>query len=76
MITKTKVRKIGNSYGILLSKGALQSLRVKEGDTVYLTEAPDDSLRLSSGDPGFEEKMKIAREFMERYQNTLRELAK
>lgn len=76
MISKSKIRKIGNSYGIILSKEALQALRVKEGDAVYLTEAPDDSLRLSSGDPGFEEKMKIAREFMDRYPNTLRELAK
>ena len=76
MITKTKVRKIGNSYGIILSKEALQALRVQEGDALYLTEAPDDSLRLSTGDPEFERKMKIAEEFMDRYQNALRELAK
>jgi putative addiction module antidote len=76
MINKTKIRKIGNSYGILLSKEALQALHVKEGDAVYLTEAPESSLRLSAGDPGFEEKMKIAESFMDRYQNTLRELAK
>jgi putative addiction module antidote len=76
MINKTKVRKIGNSYGIILSKEALQALRVKEGDAVYLTEAPESSLRLTAGDPGFEEKMRIAEEFMDRYQNALRELAR
>lgn len=76
MITKTKIRKIGNSYGIILSKEALQTLRVQEGDTVYLTEAPESSLRISGGDPGFAEKMKIADKFMDRYQNALRELAK
>ena len=76
MITKTKIRKIGNSYGIILSKEALQTLRVQEGDAVYLTEAPESSLRITGGDPGFEEKMKIARKGMLRYLNTLRELAK
>jgi len=76
MSSKTKIRKIGNSYGILLPKEALQQLRVKEGDTVYLTESPESSLRLSSGEPGFEEKMKIAERGMLQYQNALRELAK
>ena len=76
MISKTKIRKIGNSYGIILSKEALQALRVKEGDAVYLTEAPDDSLRLSTGDENFETQMEIAKGFMDRYQNALRELAK
>lgn len=73
---KTKVRKIGNSYGIILPKEALQQLRVKEGDALYLTEAPDSSLRVTGGEPGFEEKMKIAESLMDRYQNALRELAK
>lgn len=76
MINKTKIRKIGNSYGIILSKEALQALRVQEGDAVYLTEAPDSSLRVTTADPGFEEKMEMAKEFMDRYQNALRELAK
>lgn len=73
---KTTVRKIGNSYGIILPKEALQQLQVKEGDALYLTEAPDASLRLSGGDPEFEAKMKIAERGMLQYQNALRELAK
>jgi putative addiction module antidote len=76
MNVKTKVRKIGNSYGIILTKEVLQQLRVKEGDELYLTEAPDSSVRVSSGGVGFEEKMRIAREGMDRYKNALRELAK
>ena len=76
MNTKTKVRKIGNSYGIILTKEVLQQLRVKEGDELYLTEAPDSSVRVSSGGVGFEEKMRIAEDIMDRYQNALRELAK
>jgi putative addiction module antidote len=76
MHTKTKVRKIGNSYGILLSKEALQLLRVKEGDTLYLTEAPNSSVHLTSGDMSFDRKMQIAERGMKQYQNALRELAK
>lgn len=76
MNAKTKVRKIGNSYGILLSREALQALRVKEGDTLYLTEAPNNALQLSAGDASFERKMEIAERLMDRYQNALRELAK
>ncbi len=76
MISKTKIRKIGNSYGIILSKEALQALRVQEGDAVYLSEAPESSLRITGSDPDFEEKMEMAKKFMDRYQNALRELAK
>lgn len=76
MNAKTKVRKIGNSYGIILSKEALQVLRVKEGDTLYLTEAPNSSVQLTGGDMTFERKMEIAERGMKQYQNALRELAK
>lgn len=73
---KTKVRKIGNSYGIVLPKAALQAMKVKEGDVLYLTESPENSLRVSGGRDGFSEKMEIARSLMGRYRNALRELAK
>lgn len=73
---KTKLRKIGNSYGIILPKEALHALRVKEGDTLYLTEAPEASLRITPGNAGVEEKSVIARDLMRRYRNALRELAK
>ena len=76
MTMKTKVRKIGNSYGILLPKAALQAMKVKEGDTLYLTEAPEDSLRVMGDNKGFEDKRRIAHRLMDRYQNALRELAK
>lgn len=76
MNIKTKVRKIGNSQGILLPKEALQQLQVKEGDAIYLTKAPDNALRISTGDPAFERKMAIAERGMRQYENALRELAK
>lgn len=76
MTMKTKVRKIGNSYGIVLPKEALQAMMVKEGSTLYLTEAPECSLQITPERPGFEEKMKVAEDLMQRYRNALRELAK
>ena len=76
MTMETKIRKIGNSLGIVLPKEALQAMKVKEGATLYLTEAPESSLRVTPERPGFEEKAKAAQDLMHRYRNALRELAK
>jgi putative addiction module antidote len=76
MTMKTKVRKIGNSYGIVLPKEALQAMMVKEGSTLYLTEAPESSLQITPEKPGFEEMMAIAEKGMKKYRNALRQLAK
>jgi len=76
MPIKTKVRKIGNSYGIVLPKEALQALKVEEGANLYLTEAPNHTLNINPERPGFDEIMQVAEEGMQRYRNTMRELAK
>jgi putative addiction module antidote len=76
MTIEAKVRKIGNSLGIVLSKEALQALKVGEGVVLYLTEGAENSLRVSGGRPGFHEIMKLAEDGMNRYRNALRELAK
>ena len=76
MPIETKIRKIGNSYGIVLSKEALHTLKVEEGATVYLTEAPNNTLNINPERPGFNEKMRMAEDLMRRYRNTNRELAK
>jgi putative addiction module antidote len=76
MAIETKVRRIGNSLGIVLPKEALQALKVQEGDVLFLTEAPEGSLRVTPEKPGFQDVMKIAEEGMNRYRNALRELAK
>jgi hypothetical protein len=41
-----------------------------------LTEAPGGAFRITPYDPAFEEAMTVAEEFMGRYKNALRELAK
>jgi putative addiction module antidote len=74
-MVKTTVRKIGNSYGVILPARALQALHVSEGDELFLTEAPE-GLRITAYDPDFDETMKVAEGVMRRYKNALRELAK
>jgi putative addiction module antidote len=76
MIAQSKIRKIGNSLGIVLPKEALQQMNAEEGTIVHLTESPECSLRITPERPGFKEKMEIAESLMRRYRNALRELAK
>ena len=71
-----KVHKVGNSLSLRLPKDAANTLRVGEGDVVYLTETTDGGYRITSFDPEFERQMDLAEEGMRRYRNALRELAK
>ncbi|MEM7651602.1 MAG: AbrB/MazE/SpoVT family DNA-binding domain-containing protein [Pseudomonadota bacterium] len=70
-----KLRKIGNSVGVVFPKEALAKLHAEAGDTVFLSETPD-GFRLTAHDPEFEKQMEIAEEGMKSYRNTLRVLAK
>ncbi len=74
-MVKLTIRRVGNSLGVTLPAEAIKALRVSEGDAVYLTETPD-GFQLVAHDPDFEEQMQVAEDFMRRYRNTLRELAK
>lgn len=74
-MVKLTVRKVGNSLGLTLPAEAAKALRVKEGDALYLTETPE-GYQLVAHDPDFEKTMMAAEDFMSRYRNALRELAK
>jgi len=76
MAIEVKLRKIGNSYGVVLPKEALKHLNVEEGQSLYLTEAPEGSYRLNPADPEFSKSMEVFADLNRRYRNTLRELAK
>jgi putative addiction module antidote len=76
MAIELKVRKVGNSLGVVLPKEALARLQVEEGQTVYLTETPEGSYRVTSGNPEFARQMTVAGDVVRRYRNALRELAK
>ena len=51
-------------------------LGVEKGDTLYLTEAPGGSYRLTPYDPEFERQMALAEEVMHDDREVLRVLAK
>jgi putative addiction module antidote len=76
MIHELKLRKIGNSVGMVLPKEALSYLKVGEGDTLSVTESADGSLRLSPTTAEVTRQMSVVQDLMKRYRNTLRELAK
>jgi putative addiction module antidote len=71
-----KVRKFGNSLGVVLPRDVINRLRTSDGQPLYLLESPDGSYQLTQYDPEFEKKMSKADDIMQRYRNTLEELAK
>ena len=71
-----KVRKVGNSLGVVLPKEVISRLRTGEGEDVFLLEGPNNTYRITPFDPAFEKKMEKAEEIMARYRNTLHVLAK
>lgn len=74
-MNELKVRKVGNSLGIILPKEVVHRLRATEGQRLFLVETPDSSYRLTPYDPAFEEKMAKAEDIISRYGNTLHTLA-
>lgn len=71
-----KVTTVGSSAGFILTKEALARLKVKKGDLVYLTEAPDGGYRLTPYNPEFARQMALAEEIMQEDRDILRALAK
>jgi len=71
-----KLRKIGNSVGVVLPKEALAHLGATEGDSLELVHGADGKLLISGRNASVSEQMRIAQDIMQRYRNTLRELAK
>jgi putative addiction module antidote len=75
MTLELKLRKVGNSLGVVLPKEALAHLKIEEGDTIMLTET-QDGMRLTAGNPEFAKTMAVFESLNRRYRNALRELAK
>ena len=73
---EVKVRKFGNSLGVVLPKEVIQRLRTAEGERLFLVEGADGAYELTPYDPDFAKKMAKAEDIMNRYRNTLRALAK
>lgn len=73
---KLKVTTVGSSTGFILPKEALARLKLAKGDSVFFTEAPDGSYRLTAYDPEFERQMALAEDVMREDRDVLRALAK
>jgi putative addiction module antidote len=76
MADTLKVRKVGNSSGVILPKSLLEEMGVEEGDELFAVREADGSLRLTPYDPEFAEAVEDAREFMDSHRNAFSELAK
>ncbi|MDZ7663791.1 MAG: hypothetical protein U5K27_00405 [Desulfotignum sp.] len=71
-----KVRKIGNSLGVVLPKESLVRLRVNEGEILYFTETEDGGYRLSGYNENFSKQVAEAEKIMQQDKDLLRELSK
>jgi putative addiction module antidote len=76
MILRLKLRKVGNSVGLILPKEALARLNAGDGDVVCLTNSREGGFRLTIGNPGFARTMKVTKSLGRRYRNAMKELAK
>jgi putative addiction module antidote len=72
---KLKVTTVGASAGIILNKEVMSRLKVKKGDSLYLTEAPD-GYRLTPYDPDFERQIELAEDIMHDDREILKALSR
>ena len=74
-----RLRKVGNSYGLILPKEALDALGVegKAGQKLMMSPLADGhGVELRHVDEHFERKLEVLRDTIKRDKNTLRALAK
>jgi putative addiction module antidote len=71
-----EIKKIGNSTGIILPKDLLARLGLKQGDQMFVTVEPNQTIKITREDPLHAEVMRLARQVMIEYRVTLTELAK
>lgn len=71
-----RVKKIGNSLGLILPKDLLARLRLKEGDALYAVEQTERGLKLTPYDPKHARAMEFARRSFREYADTYKALAK
>ena len=71
-----KLTTVGSSEGFIVPKEAREKLNIQKGDTLYLTDAPDGSLRITPYNPEFARQMTLAEQIMREDREILRVLAK
>jgi len=70
-----KLRRIGNSLGLILPRKIIAELGVGEGDQLFAVRTAE-GLRLTPYDPHFAAAIESGRRYMRRYRNAMRDLAK
>ncbi len=75
MTDKLKVRQIGNSAGVVLTKEMLSKLGVGIGDDLHVVDTPK-GLEFTVFDDQFDDALKWIEKGAKRYRNTLRALSK
>ena len=74
VMAELKLRAIGNSVGVVLPRDVLARLKVDEGDVLHVVETKDGII-LTPLDPEIAEQLRIGRDVMHRFRETLRILA-
>ncbi len=75
MTSSIKLRKIGNSLGLILPKEVAERLRVGEGDVLHVV-TDGDGARLTPYDPQFAAALKAFGRTRRKFRNALHALAK
>ena len=75
MTSVVKVRKVGNSLGVILTRDVVDSLGVAEGDQLFAVRTPD-GIQLTPYDPAFAAAVESNRDYMRRHRDALHELSK
>jgi putative addiction module antidote len=75
VLVKLKLRSVGTSTGMIVPKEMLVRMKVGEDDVLFAVETPEGYL-LTPYDPEVEKQLKLGREFMSRYRDAFRALAK
>lgn len=70
-----KLRKVGNSIGLILPKNVIDNLHLKEGDVLEIFEEKD-SIKLLPQNPEFALWAKAYNKVNTNYKNALQQLAK
>ena len=71
-----RIRKIGNSAGVILPKDLMARLDWKEGDRLFVVDGAERGLKLTPYDPKHAKALEIARRSFRDYANAYKALAK
>ncbi|MBZ5524573.1 MAG: AbrB/MazE/SpoVT family DNA-binding domain-containing protein [Acidobacteriia bacterium] len=74
-MTVLKLKAVGTSTGVVIPKEMLNRLKVEKGDTLFAIETPSGYL-ITPYDPAIEDQLRLGREIMSEYRETLRALAR